>query len=122
VFLVIVFKSSSAFASAYGIAVTGTMVVTTTMAFFVLWKCWKWSPAVAALVIVPFLAVDLSFLFANLLKIVEGGWMPLAVGLVLMLISAPGVAARVSWLRRPGRRMCRLQKLSPCWPRARRRG
>jgi KUP system potassium uptake protein len=86
VMLVIIFKSSSAFASAYGIAVTGTMVVTTTMAFFVLWKCWKWSPAIAALVIVPFLAVDLSFLFANLLKIVEGGWMPLAVGLVLMML------------------------------------
>lgn len=86
VFLIVVFKSSSAFASAYGVAVTGTMVVTTTMAFFVLWKCWKWSPALAALVIVPFLAIDLTFLFANLLKIAEGGWMPLAVAVVLMLI------------------------------------
>jgi KUP system potassium uptake protein len=85
VFLVVVFKSSSAFASAYGIAVTGTMVVTTTMAFFVLWKCWKWPPALATLVIVPFLAIDVTFLFANMLKIVEGGWVPLAVAATLML-------------------------------------
>ena len=80
VFLVIVFKSSSALAAAYGIAVTGTMVVTATLAFFVLWRCWKWSPAVSALVIAPFLVVDLLFLGANLLKVHEGGWMPLLVG------------------------------------------
>lgn len=84
--LVIVFKSSSALASAYGIAVTGTMVVTAIMAFFVMWKCWKWSPFVAGLVIAPFLAIDVIFLFANMLKIVEGGWMPLAVGGSLMIV------------------------------------
>ena len=86
VFLITVFKSSSAFASAYGVAVTGTMVITTTMAFFVLWKCWRWSVGTAALVVMPFLAVDVAFLFANLLKIVEGGWMPLAVGAMLMAV------------------------------------
>ncbi|HZY21364.1 MAG TPA: KUP/HAK/KT family potassium transporter, partial [Beijerinckiaceae bacterium] len=53
VYLVIVFRSSSAFASAYGIAVTGTMVITTAMAFLVMWKCWRWRPATAALVIAP---------------------------------------------------------------------
>ena len=84
--LVIVFRSSSALASAYGIAVTGTMVITTTMAFLVLWKCWKWSPALAMVVIAPFLAIDLVFLVANMLKIVEGGWMPLAVGAALMVV------------------------------------
>ncbi len=86
VYLVIVFRSSSAFASAYGIAVTGTMVITTAMAFLVLWKCWRWRPATAALVIAPFLAIDLVFLMANMLKIVEGGWMPLAVGAALMAV------------------------------------
>ncbi len=86
VFLVIVFKSSSALASAYGIAVTGTMVITTTMAFFVMWKCWKWSPALAGVVIAPFLVIDVIFLLANMLKIVEGGWMPLAVGAALMVV------------------------------------
>jgi KUP system potassium uptake protein len=84
--LVAVFRSSSALASAYGIAVTGTMVVTTLMAFVVVWKVWKWSlPATAAL-IVPFLFIDLTFLSANLLKVFEGGWIPLALGAVLMTI------------------------------------
>src|SRR4051794_24723231 len=85
-YVVIVFRSSSALASAYGIAVTGTMVITTTMAFLVMWKCWRWRPATAALVVAPFLAIDLVFLFANMLKIVEGGWMPLAVGAALMTV------------------------------------
>jgi KUP system potassium uptake protein len=86
VFLVIVFKSSSALASAYGIAVTGTMVVTSIMAFFLMWRCWHWPVTVAALVITPFLAVDLVFLMANLLKVFEGGWMPLAVGASLLVV------------------------------------
>jgi KUP system potassium uptake protein len=85
-YLVIVFRSSSALASAYGIAVTGTMVITAVMMFLVMWRCWRWRPATAALVIAPFLAIDLIFLFANMLKIVEGGWMPLAVGASLMVV------------------------------------
>jgi KUP system potassium uptake protein len=85
-FLVIVFKSSSALASAYGIAVTGTMVVTAIMAFFVMWKCWQWSAARAALVIAPFLVVDVVFLLANALKLMEGGWVPLALGAALMVV------------------------------------
>jgi KUP system potassium uptake protein len=84
--LVILFKSSSALAAAYGIAVTGTMVVTAILAFFVLWKCWGWSPVVSALVIAPFLAVDVIFLLANLLKVHEGGWMPLLVGATLLVV------------------------------------
>lgn len=86
VVVVIVFKSSSALAAAYGIAVTGTMVVTAVLAFFVLWRCWKWSAALSALVIAPFLAVDFVFLTANLLKIHEGGWMPLTVGGALLVV------------------------------------
>ena len=86
VFLVIVLKSSSALAAAYGIAVTGTMVVTATLAFLVLWRCWRWSPVVAALLIAPFMFVDLVFLGANLLKMHEGGWMPVAVGGTLVLL------------------------------------
>jgi KUP system potassium uptake protein len=84
--LVIFFKSSSALASAYGIAVTGTMVVTAMMAYIVVWKVWKWGPVAAALVIVPFLAIDVVFLSANLLKVAEGGWMPLALGAALMVV------------------------------------
>jgi len=84
--LVGVFKSSSALASAYGIAVTGTMVVTAMMAFVVVWKGWHWSLPYAGALIVPFLAIDLTFLMANLLKVVEGGWVPLAFGGVLMIL------------------------------------
>src|SRR5215213_11486510 len=61
-FLVIMFKSSSALAHAYGIAVTGTMVVTAIMAFFVVWRFWKWPLWMAASVITPFLLVDTIFL------------------------------------------------------------
>ena len=85
-YLVFAFKTSSALASAYGIAVTGTMVITSIMAFFVMWKYWNWSPFTAALVIAPFIAVDTIFLMANLLKIVEGGWIPLAIGAALMIV------------------------------------
>ena len=84
--LVALFRSSSALASAYGIAVTGTMVVTTLMALIVVVKVWRWPLWLTLLVVVPFLLIDLSFLGANMLKIVEGGWMPLALGAVVMVV------------------------------------
>ena len=84
--LVGLFRSSSALASAYGISVTGTMVVTAIMAFVVVHKVWGWSlPATFAL-IVPFVVVDTTFLGANLLKVVEGGWVPLALACVVMVV------------------------------------
>src|SRR6266404_5411392 len=86
IFLVLMFRSSSALASAYGIAVTGTMVVTAMMGFVVIWKVWRWSPFAAAALIAPFLFLDLTFLAANLLKVFEGGWVPLALGAVIMLL------------------------------------
>jgi KUP system potassium uptake protein len=84
--LVLMFKSSSALASAYGISVTGTMVVTAMMGFVVIWKVWRWSPFAAAALIAPFLFLDLTFLAANLLKVWEGGWVPLALGAFVMLL------------------------------------
>jgi KUP system potassium uptake protein len=84
--LVLLFRSSSALASAYGIAVTGTMVVTAMMAFVVMWKVWRWSPIIAAAVMAPLLFVDLTFLTANLLKIVDGGWVPLALAAAIMTV------------------------------------
>jgi KUP system potassium uptake protein len=86
ILLVLMFRSSSALASAYGIAVTGTMVVTAMMGFVVIWKVWRWSPFAAAALIAPFLFLDLTFLAANLLKVFEGGWVPLALGAVVMLL------------------------------------
>jgi KUP system potassium uptake protein len=84
--LVLMFRSSSALASAYGISVTGTMVVTAMMGFVVIWRVWKWSPIAAAALIAPFLFLDLTFLAANLLKVLEGGWVPLALGGIVMLL------------------------------------
>jgi KUP system potassium uptake protein len=86
VLLVLMFRSSSALASAYGISVTGTMVVTGMMGFVVIWRVWKWSPFAAAALIAPFLFLDLTFLAANLLKVLEGGWVPLALGAAVMLL------------------------------------
>jgi len=84
--LVALFRSSSALASAYGIAVSGTMVVTATMAFVVIWRMWRWSPIAAAALMLPFILIDLTFLSANMLKVIEGGWVPLALGGVVMVV------------------------------------
>ncbi|WP_441229333.1 potassium transporter Kup [Tardiphaga sp. 215_C5_N2_1] len=84
--LVVLFKSSSSLASAYGISVTGTMVVTAMMGFVVIWRGWKWSPIAAAALIVPFLVIDVTFLTANLLKVFDGGWVPLVMGGVIILM------------------------------------
>jgi KUP system potassium uptake protein len=84
--LVVQFRNSSAMASAYGIAVTGTMVVTTCLAFVVVHKLWKWSMAKSLLVILPFLVIDLIFFGANILRVVDGGWVPMAVGALICLI------------------------------------
>ncbi|MDP3907310.1 potassium transporter Kup [Novosphingobium sp.] len=85
--LVFGFRSSSAMAAAYGIAVTGTMVVTTCLAFIIAWKFWRWEPVWTALLVAPFLALDLFFFGANILRVSEGGWVPLvvasAVGIVI---------------------------------------
>ena len=86
ILLVLMFRSSSALASAYGISVTGTMVVTAMMGFVVIWRVWKWSPIAAAALIAPFLFLDLTFLAANLLKVWEGGWVPLALGAAMIVV------------------------------------
>src|SRR3979411_2203424 len=86
VLLIVLFRSSSALASAYGIAVSGTMVVTAMMGFVVIWRVWKWSPFAASALIAPFLFLDLTFLAANLLKVFAGGWGPLALGAMVMLL------------------------------------
>jgi KUP system potassium uptake protein len=84
--LVMLFRSSSALASAYGIAVTGTMVVTGMMAIVVVAKDWRWPLWAAVALIAPFLLIDLTFLGANMLKVFEGGWMPLLLGALVMVV------------------------------------
>ncbi len=84
--LVLGFRSSSAMAAAYGIAVTGTMVVTCCLAFVVFRRRWGWSLPLSLAVIVPFLAIDLMFFGANILRVVEGGWVPLMIASAVLLI------------------------------------
>lgn len=82
------FGTSSRLAAAYGISVTATMVLDSLMAFFVVWKLWKWDLWKALAVIVPLLLIEQSFFAANMLKVFEGGWFPLlfatAIGLIVL--------------------------------------
>ncbi len=84
--LVIQFQTSSSMASAYGIAVTGTMVVTSCLAFVVVRNLWGWSLVKSLAVVLPFLAIDLIFFGANILRVFDGGWVPLMVGAAICLI------------------------------------
>jgi KUP system potassium uptake protein len=87
VLLVLMFRSSSALASAYGIAVATTMVVDGILGFIVIWALWKWKWWQAALLIIPFVIVDSMFLAANLLKLLDGAWVPLLfAGLVVLVM------------------------------------
>jgi KUP system potassium uptake protein len=83
--LIILFEDSSSLASAYGIAVTGTMIVTSLLAVVVVAKCWKWGVPAAVLVLAPFLVIDSTFLTANLLKIADGGYIPLLLGALIVV-------------------------------------
>ena len=78
--LVLLFRSSDALANAYGIAVSGTMVATTALAFFVVWKLWGWPLWGALALVCAFLSFDVGFFIANLYKVLDGGWVPLMLG------------------------------------------
>jgi KUP system potassium uptake protein len=79
--LVIGFQSSSNLAAAYGIAVTGTMLIDTILVAFVMALMWRWHWSVVALVAGSLMAVDLAFFAANVIKIPHGGWFPIAMAL-----------------------------------------
>ena len=81
--LVGLFRSSSNLASAYGIAVSTTMVCDGLMCFVVIWKLWNWRAATAAALIIPLVIVDLTFLTANLLKLLQGAWVPVLFGILM---------------------------------------
>lgn len=90
--LVIGFKSSSNLAAAYGLAVTGTMLIDTILVSFVMVLIWRWNLLTMALVVIPLLAIDIAFFSANALKIPDGGWFPLAIGAVSFIVLT-------TWLR-----------------------
>ena len=95
VFVVVLsFQSSSALASAYGIAVTGTMIVDTILAFIVIQGLWQWKKSVSVTFLTTFLTVDFLFLSSNSLKIPSGGWLPLVIGAVLFLMITTWIKGR----------------------------
>lgn len=84
-YLVLTFKSSSALAAAYGIAVTTTMVITSYFAFLAMRRVIHWAWPVALATTIVFLTIDLAFFSANIIKIPDGGWFPLAMGVFIFV-------------------------------------
>ena len=96
ILIVIGFATSSSLAAAYGIAVTGTMVITAVLLYVIAVERWHWAKPIAILVIAVFLAVDLAFFGANLLKIAQGGWLPLLIaGFVFTLMTTWKTGRRI---------------------------
>ncbi|BBJ62947.1 potassium transporter Kup [Enterobacter asburiae] len=94
--LVVFFKSSDKLAAAYGIAVSLTMLMTTGLLFVAMREVWRWSLASSAVIALCFLVIDATFLFANLIKVLEGGYIPLLMAAAIctvMLIWHRGVKA-----------------------------
>ena len=83
---VVIFQNSTNLAAAYGVSVTAAMVIDSLMAFFVVWKCWKWPIWRAAALMIPFLLIEQVFFSANILKLFEGGWVPISIAAGLCLI------------------------------------
>ncbi|MGA7485846.1 MAG: potassium transporter Kup [Xanthobacteraceae bacterium] len=84
--LVGLFRTSGALASAYGIAVATTMVVDGVLGFVVIWKLWRWPLWRVILVVLPLVFVDFAFFSANLLKLLEGAWVPILFGASMVLL------------------------------------
>ncbi len=88
----LIFRTSSNLAGAYGISVTATMVIDSVMAFFVIWRFWKWPFWKAALLMLPLALIEQAFFMANFLKVLEGGWLPL-------LIAGSVIFTVLTWVR-----------------------
>ena len=94
--IVLGFRSSSAVAGTYGVAVTATMVVTVLLLYVVMTERWRWPAAAAGALTLVFLVIDVGFLGANLLKVPQGGWLPL-------LVAVGGFTLMTTW--KTGRRL-----------------
>jgi KUP system potassium uptake protein len=86
ILLVLSFQNSSGLTSAYGIAVTGAMLIDTALLTVLVFRLWQWPPLWAALLLSVFYIVDIAYFTANLTKVPDGGWFPLAVGLIIFTL------------------------------------
>jgi KUP system potassium uptake protein len=94
VYLVVSFKTSTSLAAAYGIAVTGTMAITSVVYYVVTTETWGWSRWKALPLVVVFLAIDLAFFSANALKFFDGGWVPIAMAAAIFTLMTTWKAGR----------------------------
>ena len=108
--VVLTFRSSSNLAAAYGVSVTAAMVIDSCMAFFVIWKYWRWPLWQAIGLMLPLLLIEQSFFTATMLKVVDGGWMPLTIAAAL-------VGIMWTWVRGYGllSRQTRLDQMALEW-------
>ncbi|MCG7390664.1 MULTISPECIES: low affinity potassium transporter Kup [Pantoea] len=98
--VIISFEHSSNLAAAYGIAVTGTMVLTSILSCTVAVKNWHWNKLAVGLILTLFLCIDVPLFSANLIKLFSGGWLPICLGLVMFLIMTTWKSERFRLLRR----------------------
>ncbi|MBY2988203.1 potassium transporter Kup [Rhizobium leguminosarum] len=92
--LVLFFRSSSGLSAAYGIAVTGEMLITSVLLFVVMRRIWSWKLVTTLAVIIPISLIDAGFLAANIAKFADGGWVPVAVAATMALIMQTWTAGR----------------------------
>lgn len=92
--VVLAFKTSSNLAAAYGIAVTSTMVITTLLLHVVARERWGWSAALAGAMVAVFLLIDLAFFGANIVKVAQGGWLPLGLAALIFIVMTTWKAGR----------------------------
>jgi KUP system potassium uptake protein len=109
--LVLGFRTSSNLAAAYGIAVSMTMVITTVLAYSVARRVWNWPWWLALLVTAGFLAADLAFFGANLVKVADGGWFPLLVGAVVFIVLSTWNRGRTVLAEHEARESLPIEKL-----------
>jgi KUP system potassium uptake protein len=109
--LVLAFKESTALAAAYGIAVTGTMGITSLVYFFVVTKKWHWKASRAVPLLLFFLCLDLPFFLANALKFFDGGWFPIVVALGLFTLMVTWKRGRAELAERFNRSVMPLKAM-----------
>jgi KUP system potassium uptake protein len=113
VFLIAVFHTSDGLAHAYGLAVTGTMVVTTLLAFIVVVRQWRWPLWQALALVLPLLLIDTAFLVANGLKLLSGGFVPLLIGGAVFFLMATWARGSALIRRRVERDAPPLEEMLP---------
>ncbi|HYD18454.1 MAG TPA: potassium transporter Kup [Patescibacteria group bacterium] len=110
IFLVLLFRSSSGLAAVYGISVAGALCVDAIMGFFVVWQIREWKFIKAVAVFGVFLALDLLFLGSNLLKLMQGGWVPLVIASLLMVLMTTWIQGTFILSSRARKREVKIEK------------